>query len=302
MNLIDDTLKLQIADDGEASFDFAVPELPKHEKRKRGRRSLLRFAPIVLGLLVYGLVSGYLFTFVFHIVTEAPGHSTKIAYNGYNGMHVVDIITGQIKVTSTQLMDYHRGAVSPDSKNLVFWQEVGDHTLQLWMSSFDGQEGHSMGTYYVVRRQLAWSPDSRYVAFSAYNPNAGNDHELDTNELYILDTVTGAARQLTHNGFDHEQPSWSPDGTQIVFTSTEDVYNHLYHLSIIDVATGTQHIVSEDCFGGAPSWSPDGKLIAFLSKQEADALSQIYVVNVDGSGLKRITNDLKVGEEIAWVP
>ena len=52
--------------------------------------------------------------------------------------------------------------------------------------------------------------------------------------------------------------------------------------------------------GQEPSWSPDGQKIAFEFLK--DGINQIYEINVNGQGFKRITHDLanKVGP--AWSP
>ncbi|OLD79744.1 MAG: hypothetical protein AUI33_02400, partial [Ignavibacteria bacterium 13_1_40CM_2_61_4] len=49
-----------------------------------------------------------------------------------------------------------------------------------------------------------------------------------------------------------------------------------------------------------PAWSPDGAKLAFVSNRDANA--QIYVVNADGSGLARLTNNAASDQEPVWSP
>ncbi|NNK19981.1 MAG: amidohydrolase, partial [Flavobacteriaceae bacterium] len=51
------------------------------------------------------------------------------------------------------------------------------------------------------------SPDGKKLAFTALN------------RLYVMDFPNGTPRRLTDNDFTEAQPSWSPDGNWIVFTS-----------------------------------------------------------------------------------
>ena len=51
---------------------------------------------------------------------------------------------------------------------------------------------------------------------------------------------------------------------------------------------------------GIPAWSPDGKRIAFDSQRSGNG--DIYVMDVDGSNIVRLTSDSDVEEWPAWSP
>ena len=65
------------------------------------------------------------------------------------------------------------------------------------------------------------------------------------------------------------QPSWSPDGKQLVFTTPCDGNQELYPGAALFTinADGTNLTPLPSVFGGDfdPAWSPDGKKIAFTS-------------------------------------
>ena len=50
----------------------------------------------------------------------------------------------------------------------------------------------------------------------------------------------------------------------------------------------------------APAWSPDGRKIAFVS--DRDGNSEIYVMNADGSGQRRLTRNPAYDADPAWSP
>ena len=52
--------------------------------------------------------------------------------------------------------------------------------------------------------------------------------------------------------------------------------------------------------GGFPAWSPDGTRIAFVSRRDGDA--EIYVLDADGSGVKRLTSDPANDRSPVWSP
>lgn len=88
-------------------------------------------------------------------------------------------------------------------------------------------------------------------------------------------------------------PAWSPDGTQIAFISNRD---YLFSLYIMNADGSNARLLADKPMEvGEPAWSPDGGKIAFsagirgtigMTKPSV----QIYVINVDGSGLTQLTN------------
>lgn len=113
--------------------------------------------------------------------------------------------------------------------------------------------------------------------------------------------------QLTENSETEQQPAWSPDGTQIVFTSYRDGAAEIY---VMDVDGSNQvNLTNNPKNDSQPAWSPNGKQIAFVS--DRDGSPAIYVMGADGSKPHRLTdqNGLEVsqpkwspdGEKIAFI-
>jgi TolB protein len=77
-------------------------------------------------------------------------------------------------------------------------------------------------------------------------------------------------------------------------------------IAIVDVATGELHMITENPFGGddaEPTWSPDGTRIAFGRSRGAQQYpSAVFVVDVDGSGPRRLTSYGLNAYRPAWSP
>lgn len=140
----------------------------------------------------------------------------------------------------------------------------------------------------------SWSPDGEEIMYGA-NSNGRYDiyrQKLDDGESFCVTCAVRPAWQ--HSLF---WPSWSPDGTRISYAITgkprlfkQALPFYLYTIA----ADGSDQVpVVEKGFPGPPYWSPDGRRLAFAFRPRnplESVESDIFLINADGSGLKRLTD------------
>lgn len=124
-------------------------------------------------------------------------------------------------------------------------------------------------------------------------------------DVFVLEAGTNEPRQLTtHPALDYNAVL-SPDGQRVAFVSERDGTPELY--TIHRDGTQLQRITDSFSLDDHPTWSPDGKRIAFSSTRQAtekvgQAWNAIYVINDDGSGLRRLSPNGVTDYSPAWSP
>jgi len=122
------------------------------------------------------------------------------------------------------------------------------------------------------------------------------------NDIFILSADAHADSNITLHRLYDFWPSWSPDGSQIAFESSRDdsLKTEVY---IITLASGGLLRLTEDTgfVDGQPAWSPLGDQIAFVSDRDS-AGTDIYLMDVSGGNVRRLTTDPGNDAQPAWSP
>jgi Tol biopolymer transport system component len=123
-------------------------------------------------------------------------------------------------------------------------------------------------------------------------------------DLYRTDVKTGKTARLTRDaGLDYN-PAFSPDGKSVAFVSDRDGNAEVYVMNAD--GKGPRRLTEEFALDDHPAWSPDGKRIAFVSTRRPSekpgrAWNGLYVMNADGSGVKRLSG-AAADYSPAWSP
>lgn len=116
-------------------------------------------------------------------------------------------------------------------------------------------------------------------------------------EIYLMDYDGHGQRPVTANGSLNITPSWSPDGRALTYISYREGAPALY-LAFLYQGRGEKLVGEFQSF--TPAWSPDGRWIAFTSNR--DGQSEIYLAAVDGTELRRLTDNRAIDVAPTWSP
>ncbi len=185
-------------------------------------------------------------------------------------------------------------SLAPDGKTFAFVRVV-DGQSDIFVQRIDGQSAINVTKGRLGNEsQPAFSPDGSQIAFCSCSEKDGG--------IFVMGTTGESVRRLTDKGFN---PSWSPDGREIVHAS-EAVRNprlrtSVSTLSISRVEDGATRLLFK---GDAmqPRWSPDGRRIAFWSIDQVGnrEVQTIGVKPDDGASLTNVTREPATDWNPVW--
>jgi Tol biopolymer transport system component len=196
---------------------------------------------------------------------------------------------------------------SPDGEKIAFASSRAGGTSQIYTMNASPEGATNVPRRLTFNdpggaRNPAWSltPAGEKIAFSGIAD--GNT------EIFHMNAADGSDRvRLTFNGAFDNLPNFSPDGRKIAFRRATFVAGSSNILVMnLDGSDQTNLTDGPGESGDDPTWSPDGASIAFADDRDADDQNpfnyEIYVMNADGSGQTRRTNNTALDWEPDWGP
>ena len=178
---------------------------------------------------------------------------------------------------------------TPDGKHILF-----EHGQSTSMTNTDGTQRHSFSDWTERSLKLSYvsySPDGSKLAGCGRGRMTLRRRDVPSG-LYATDR-TGSKVALVAKNPDRGAftwPCWSPDGKRLAFVAVDDVRRNL-GIIVKDPVSGSERRLVE---GDHPCWQPGENAIAF------DRQGDVYVIDDDGTHLRRLTNPTPTGVSRLW--
>jgi Tol biopolymer transport system component len=220
-------------------------------------------------------------------------------------MYVVNA-DGSNKTRITQGTLDHFPQWSPNGKQIAF-----SRNGNIWIMDYTTTPAPQVSNFKQLTtdpKEFAsgpqWSPDGTQIVFASQVGDAKavtEYHDPNTTEIYLMNVDGSNIRKLTDNQIIDNDPSWSPDGKQIGFSSNRDGTFQIYIMkpdgsNVRQLTTGLANNIE-------PAWSTDGARILFSSDREAEPnIYDIFIMNLDGSNQMRLTDSPMYNSNPIWRP
>ena len=204
------------------------------------------------------------------------------------------------------------GTASPPAAQvgpLAFMRYDAEENWQMWVACGDLVEATQVTD--ISGRDSGfpvWSPDGSRIAFDSNrdDPNPVDDPKI--NDVFTMEPDGSGVIRLTDGRGFHSDPAYSPDGSLIAFASDPGRLSEKQGIYLMNAADGSQvrrvtSLPPAASLDYAPRFSPDGTQLVFTRDvDEAAGDAAIYVVNLDGSGLRKITSGGFYPGDADWSP
>jgi dipeptidyl aminopeptidase/acylaminoacyl peptidase len=235
-----------------------------------------------------------------------------------------------LRLTSSPKPETHP-RFSPDGRWLAFLSGRDGKRSQVWLLDRRGGEAFKLTDAKADVSDFAWSPDGKRLALVVgdVDPDDQEDEKAEVpaggaaktpkpivvrrlqflrdgegylrdlrQHLYVFDIEKKTSVQVTTGAYDDSDPSWSPDGRLLAFTSnrTPDAdANDNSDIFVIEARAGQtpRAVTTSHGTDGEPVWSPDGKWIAYTAGGDPKdiwyATNSVALVPVSGGEPRLLT-------------
>jgi TolB protein len=194
---------------------------------------------------------------------------------------------------------------SPTSDQFAFCASINNTFTTIYIIDADGSDLTQMTNLNLDNLETtgmdhdpAWSPDGSAILFSSNRGFGSGRTAYDNFDIYLIYIKEKNIVQITNTEGIEDNPVWSPDGKEIVYTNNpsgnyEDPKN-TFEIWVMNAdGTGQHPILKGESNFYTPSWSSDGKHITAEKCTEISFIelypmgfscnSSVVVLSVDGS-------------------
>ncbi|MBN1303507.1 MAG: PD40 domain-containing protein [Anaerolineales bacterium] len=182
--------------------------------------------------------------------------------------------SGYRRLTTDNGRRHFYPSIAPDGQSVVFSAFRDENIYEIYEVSLDGVLTKVTDGLGVLTAPEI-SPDGSLIAFTRWMQTS------DTHAVWVVDRDGENPREVTSLGWD---PTWSPDGSQILFMSNRGGTPQLYVVGLD--GSGLRQVADLPDLRGRSDWSQLGQIVTYSGKPWQ---RELFLMAIDGSGVHQIT-------------
>lgn len=185
--------------------------------------------------------------------------------------------SGYRRLTPEDGIRHFYPSLSPDGQSVLYAAFREQNVYEIYNLDLNDGSVDRLTNRLGVLNAPEVSPDGNRITFMRGAPTT------QQNQIWVMDRNgdnPGNIPQIL--GWD---PTWSPDGKQILFASDRDGAIQLFTVNLN--GRGLHRVTNLPAIRGRSDWSPDGQSIVTYSGEAWNR--EVYMVNADGSNVRQLT-------------
>ena len=236
-----------------------------------------------------------------HFYPSLSPDGQSVLYSSFREQNVyeiyrLDLNNGNVDQLTDRLGILTAPEVSPNGESITFARGSGNpgtNQFQIMMMNRDGENAENVPQ--VLGWDPTWSPDGNQILFAS-----GSEGSV---QLFVANRDGNNVRQITNLPAIRGRSDWSSDGQWIVTYSGPSWNRELYIMNAD--GANVRQLTPTGGNSQGPSFSPDGKWVAFTAYFDHygdDHGCEIYIIRIDGTDLRRLTNNNYCDYQPRWGP
>jgi len=234
-----------------------------------------------------------------HFYPSISPDGQSVLYSAFREQNVYEIYelnlnSGNVKRLTNRLGVSNAPEVSPDGNTITFMRgNPNTQQNQIWVMKRDGENPENIPQ--ALGWDPTWSPDGKLILFAS-------DRDGGV-QLFTVSLKGSAIKRVSNLPSIRGRSDWSPDGSFIV-TYSGEAWNREVYIMSADGSNARQLTPTGGNSQG-PSFSPDGQWIAFTAYFDHygdDHGCEIYVIRINGTDLRRLTDNSYCDYQPRWGP
>lgn len=183
------------------------------------------------------------------------------------------------------------------SRIVVASDRMSSPSREIFVMDWDAANPEKISNHRSISLSPTWSRDGKKVAYTSYVKRGRN--ALRNADLFLYELATAKRETVSFRQGINSGASFAPDDS-IYLTISQGMSPNIYRINqsgeiLNKVTNGPAGAMNVE-----PAVSPDGKKVAFSSDRPGRTM--IYVMDADGSGVKRLTFAGQFNASPAWSP